>query len=70
MYKLLMLVPSASIRAAALVASILSIERDLSMTLPAKSRAFVNLESAVDKIGFGLASVSSFSLSLLQRGFC
>ena len=58
MYKLPMLVPSASIRAAALVASILSIERDLSMTLPAKSRAFVDLESAVDKIGFGLASVS------------
>ena len=45
MYKLPMLVPSASIRAAALVASILSIERDLSMTLPAQSRAFVDLKS-------------------------
>ena len=63
MYRLPMFVPSASIRAAALVASILSIERDLSVALPARSRAFVGLESAVNSISSGLASVSSFSSS-------
>ena len=63
MYRLPMFVPSASIRAAALVASILSIERDLSVALPARSRAFVGLESAVKSIWSGLASVSSFSSS-------
>ena len=63
MYRLPMFVPSASIRAAALVASILSIERDLSVAFPAKSRAFVGLESAVNSIWFGLVSVSSFSSS-------
>ena len=46
-----MLVPAASIRAAALVASILSIERDLSVGFPADSRAFVGLESAVHGVG-------------------
>ena len=44
-----MLVPSASRRVAARVASILSIERDMSVARPAKSRAFVGLDSAVSE---------------------
>ena len=58
-----MFVPRASMRAAARVASILSIERDMSVARPASSRAFVGLESALNKVGFGLLSVSSFSSS-------
>ncbi len=63
MCKLPMLAPSASMRAAARVASILSIERAMSVDLPASSRAFVDRESALNTVGFGLVFVSSFSSS-------
>lgn len=63
MCRLPMLVPSASMRAAARVASILSIERAMSVDRPASSRAFVGLESALNTVGCGLLSASSFSPS-------
>ncbi len=50
-------------RAAARVASILSIERAMSVDRSASSRAFVGLESALNTVGCGLLFVSSFPSS-------
>ena len=58
-----MLAPSVSRRVAALVASILSIERDMSVMRPLKSRAVVGLESALNSAEF-LPSVHSSSSSI------
>ncbi len=55
--------PRVSGRVAALVASILSIEREMSVMRPAKSRAVVGLESALNSAEF-LPSVHSSSSSI------
>ena len=63
MWRLPMLAPRVSRRVAALVASILSIEREMSVMRPAKSRAVVGLESALNSAEF-LPSVHSSSSSI------
>ena len=66
-----MLAPSASRRDAALVASILSMVRDVSVACPARSRAFVGLESAIKSAVFVRSSssciASGFSGSVVDR---
>jgi len=72
MWRLPKLAPSASRRVAALVASILSIERDVSMARPAMSRACVCLESALKSVEFSsfacCSSSSSSSSSCIASG--
>ena len=74
MCKLPMLAPSASRRDAALVASILSMDRDVSVACPARSRAFVGLESAVNSAVFVRSSssciASGFSGSVVVGRCC
>ena len=57
-----MLAPSASKRDAALVASVLSMNRDVSVACPARSRAFVDLESAINSAVFVRLSSSCMAL--------
>ena len=69
-----MLAPSASRKDAALVASILSMDRDVSVACPARSRAFVGLESAVNSAVFVRSSssciASGFSGSVVVGRCC
>ena len=69
-----MLAPSASRRDAALVASILSMDRDVLVACPAMSRAFVDLESAVNSAVFVRSSssciASGFSGSVVVGRCC
>ena len=68
MFRLPMLVPSASRKDAARVASILSIVRDLSVVRPANIRACVFRDMAVNKFECVLLNGSPSSLSCMSLG--